>query len=181
METAREAIILAAMKGVRLHGLHGVRIRHISDIAGVLPSSIYGYFNGKEDLMQACFSHVSDCVAQMISLACSAAEELDAAERKKSFWNCLFRWFLQHPDETMFFYRYCDRPDLTEHVILTSSSYGVYCDAIKRLPAMEKLEPLLSWVHVLLGTARYAGYVSLGILPETETCYSQIYSCIFGA
>ena len=75
METAREAMIKAAMKGVRLYGLHGVRIRHISELADVLPSSIYGYFKGKDHLMQACFARVPD---RLIPRKAELIEELKA-------------------------------------------------------------------------------------------------------
>ena len=58
MDDTKARIISATMKAVRQYGLEGVRIQNISDLAGISPGALYRYFDGKEELMEACFVHV---------------------------------------------------------------------------------------------------------------------------
>lgn len=179
METAKEAIILAAMKGVRIHGLHGVRIRHISELAGVLPSSIYGYFRGKEDLMQACFERVDCQLAKMMQTAAEdASREKEAERRRRQFWNALFHWLADHDDETVFFHRYCDRPGTFLAEASGTSCCAAYTAAMEKLTGTEK-GSFLSWLHEFLGTVRYAKYVIDGVLGHDMQTESDIYHMIF--
>lgn len=181
METAKEAIICAAMKGVRLHGLYGVRVRHISQLAEVLPSSIYAYFNGKEDLMQACFSYVCDLLSDVIQRSSLEADGLGRPDKLYSFWSKLYRWMLLHPDETVFFHRYCDRPDMKPDTLRSCSCFHAFCAAADGVvPSFSEDRAMLSWLHVVLGTVRYAGYTIQGILPDKDAMQTRIFSIIFG-
>ena len=184
METAREAILRATMKGVRLYGLHGVRIRHISELAGVLPSSIYGYFKGKEDLLQACFERVTNQIADMMQQAKPRAELLpdDPADAMREFWVPFYRWLINHPDETVFFHRYCDGPNSPLNNI-GSEQPGDFVSAMCRLtsgvmPDNSDTYRLL-WLHGVLGTVRYAKYVIEGFLPNDSATEGAIFYLTF--
>lgn len=184
METAREAILRATMKGVRLYGLHGVRIRHISELAGVLPSSIYGYFKGKEDLLQACFQRVTEQIAGMMQQAKPRAELLpdEPQDAMREFWVPFYRWLINHPDETVFFHRYCDGPNSPLNTI-GSEQPGDFVSAMSSLakgvlPENSDTYRLL-WLHGVLGTVRYAKYVIEGFLPDNAETEAGIFYLTF--
>ena len=185
METAREAMIKAAMKGVRLYGLHGVRIRHISELAGVLPSSIYGYFKGKDHLMQACFERVTEQISEMMKQAKPRAELLQDSPQQamREYWVPFYRWLLRHPDETVFFHRYCDGPSGPLSSVKDSEWHGDFVSAMSPLahgvlPDSPETERLL-WLHGVLGTVRYAKYVIEGLLPDNAQTESGIFFLTF--
>ena len=185
METAREAIIKAAMKGVRLYGLHGVRIRHISELADVLPSSIYGYFKGKDHLMQACFARVTEQITELMKQARPRAELLQDHPRQamREFWAPFYRWLLRHPDETVFFHRYCDGPNGPLGNVKDSEWSGDFVSAMTpfvqgALPDSPATERLL-WLHGVLGTVRYAKYVIEGLLPDDPQTENGIFFLLF--
>lgn len=58
LDDTKTRILTATMKAVRQYGLEGTRIQNISELAGLSPGALYRYFEGKDDLMIACFTYV---------------------------------------------------------------------------------------------------------------------------
>ena len=58
LDDTKTRIIFATMKAVRQHGLEGVRIQNVSDLAGISPGALYRYFDSKDHLIEACFTYV---------------------------------------------------------------------------------------------------------------------------
>jgi AcrR family transcriptional regulator len=52
-EEKRDAIIEAALKAYALYGINGTKLQYVADLAGIGKSTIYEYFQSKEDLEQA--------------------------------------------------------------------------------------------------------------------------------
>ena len=53
LDDTKTRILSAAMKAVRQYGLEGVRIKNVSEIAGISPGAIYRHFDSKEQLLTA--------------------------------------------------------------------------------------------------------------------------------
>ena len=47
MDSTKEHIIMAGIKGVRQYGLEGVRVQNISKLAGLTQGAMYRYFKSR--------------------------------------------------------------------------------------------------------------------------------------
>lgn len=178
----REDIIHAAMKGVRLHGLDGVRIQHIGKLAGTVTSNIYAYFNGKEDLMRACFDQVDRQIARVFDQIRIDPRTLaaDPEHEVRRLWTTYYRWLVSHPDETVFYHRYRDSPAFL--AVQREQDFSYFASFIKilqmfqdRYHIYERVDQRVLWLHALTGTVMYAKYVVEGVLPNTPETEESIF------
>ena len=65
LDDTKTRLIYAAMKAVRQYGLEGMRIQHVSDLAGVSPGALYRYFESKDQLIEECFTFVDKQAASI--------------------------------------------------------------------------------------------------------------------
>lgn len=47
VDDTKTRIISATMKAVRQHGLEGIRVQTVSELAGISPGALYRYFEGR--------------------------------------------------------------------------------------------------------------------------------------
>jgi AcrR family transcriptional regulator len=57
-EEKRNLIIDAALKAYVLYGIKGTKLQHVADLAGIGKSTIYEYFQSKEDLEKATINKI---------------------------------------------------------------------------------------------------------------------------
>ena len=169
MDNTRTRIIYAAMAAVRQYGLEGVRIQQVSEFAGITPGAIYRHFASKEQLLIECFTYVDK----------QAAEILGAV---KELWQPYFRFWVAHPDETIFYHRFRDsvffpKYDRTRDVTYFNKFIGMVRAFKIVFPRLDRINQDLLWLHVLTSTVMYAKYVVEGTLPnnrETEDTVFQL-------
>ena len=184
MEDTRIRIIIATMKAVRQYGLEGVRIQNISDIAGISPGALYRYFEGKDQLLEECFTYVDRQAAEIFEhLKWNPLTMIkDPFGAVKSLWQPYFRFWLAHPDETVFYHRFRDsaffpKYDKNREVTYFSTFGGMVRLFKEAFPGLNQLNQDLLWHHVLTSTVMYAKYVVEGSLPndqETEDTIFQL-------
>lgn len=104
MET-KEKIMQSAIKCTGLYGLEEVRTRRIAQDCGLSESNIYRFFSGKDELLQACYDAVDSRIAGFCRRM-GAAPEGDTEEIFRARWVRLFRFLLQHPEDTVFYYHF---------------------------------------------------------------------------
>lgn len=182
VEDTRTRIVRSAMKAVRQYGLEGVRIQNISDLAELTPGALYRYFNSKDDLMKACFFHVDRQVAALYDhfeldpiLLVS-----DPAAAVKKLWLPYYRFWIAHPDETVFYHRFMDSAKFPEFNKRRDISYfaafdGMVSRFLRMLPGLNRLNHHLLWLQVLTGTVVHAKYVVEGVLPNTAETEEEIF------
>ena len=110
MDDTKTRIISSAMKAVRQYGLEGVRIQNVSELAGITPGAIYRYFDSKDQLLVECFTYVDKQAAAVfehldVNPLTMLASPMGAV---KSLWLPYFRFWVAHPDETIFYHRFRD-------------------------------------------------------------------------
>ena len=110
MDDTRTRIIFAAMKAVRQYGLEGMRIQNVSDLAGVSPGALYRYFESKDQLILESFQYVDKQAAAIFehlkfNPLLMVTDPMGAV---KSLWLPYFRFWVSHPDETVFYHRFRD-------------------------------------------------------------------------
>lgn len=109
MDDTKTRILSATMKAVRQYGLEGTRIQNISKLAELSPGALYRYFEGKDDLMVACFTYIDQQAAAVFDCLKFDPQAMlsDPMGAVKSLWLPYFRFWVARPDETIFYYRFC--------------------------------------------------------------------------
>lgn len=96
-------ILDATLELVSEHGLTGLSIAKIAARANASPGIIYHYFEGKDALIHTLYGLVLERYAQGLG---EAVYELPALERLKRLWHHTFRFYTDHPEETVFLEQY---------------------------------------------------------------------------
>lgn len=179
----KDEIISAAMKGVRLYGLEGLRMRHIGELAGTSVGNIYQYFNGKEQLLQECFERIDRQIAHLFDSAQlnPAALAVNPEQEIYRLWSVYFRWLVAHPDETIFYHRFRDSStfpafDKQRDVSYFASFIGVVHLFEQMYHFHDKVNDNILWLFILTGTVMYAKYVVEGVLPDTPETERSIFN-----
>lgn len=178
LDDTKTRIILAAMKAVRQYGLEGVRIQNVSELAEISPGALYRYFDSKDELVVECFTYVDRQAAEIFEhLQFDPMTMLtDPVGAVKSLWLPYFRFWVAHPDETIFYHRFRDSSFFPEYDRKREVNYfGAFVGMVRafreRYPALKEINQHLLWLHVLTSTVMYAKYVAEGVLAadrETE-------------
>lgn len=184
MDNTRTRIIYAAMAAVRQYGLEGVRIQQVSEFAGITPGAIYRHFASKEELLIECFTYVDKQAAEIFEhLQFNPLAMLtDPMGAVKELWQPYFRFWVAHPDETIFYHRFRDsvffpKYDKTRDVTYFNKFIGMVRAFKMVFPRLDRINQDLLWLHVLTSTVMYAKYVVEGTLPnnqETEDTVFQL-------
>lgn len=184
MDNTRTRIIYAAMAAVRQYGLEGVRIQQVSEFAGITPGAIYRHFASKEQLLIECFTYVDKQAAEIFEhLQFNPLAMLtDPMGAVKELWQPYFRFWVAHPDETIFYHRFRDsvffpKYDKTRDVTYFNKFIGMVRAFKMVFPRLDRINQDLLWLHALTSTVMYAKYVVEGTLPnnqETEDTVFQL-------
>ena len=184
MDNTRTRIIYAAMAAVRQYGLEGVRIQQVSEFAGITPGAIYRHFASKEQLLIECFTYVDKQAAEIFEhLQFNPLAMLtNPMGAVKELWQPYFRFWVAHPDETIFYHRFRDsvffpKYDRTRDVTYFNKFIGMVRAFKIVFPRLDRINQDLLWLHVLTSTVMYAKYVVEGTLPnnqETEDTVFQL-------
>ncbi len=185
MDDTRTRIIFAAMKAVRQYGLEGMRIQNVSDLAGVSPGALYRYFESKDQLILESFQYVDKQAAAIFehlkfNPLLMVTDPMGAV---KSLWLPYFRFWVSHPDETVFYHRFRDSAFFPKYDKSRDISYfGTFIGMVqlfkKVFPALDRMNQDLLWLHVLTSTVMYAKYVVEGILPDNQETEDTIFQLL---
>lgn len=182
MDDTRTKIIFAAMKAVRQYGLEGMRIQNVSELAGVSPGALYRYFDGKDQLIVECFTYVDKQAAEIFEhLKLNPLTMLaDPMGAVKKLWLPYFRFWVAHPDETVFYHRFRDsaffpKYDKSRDVGYFQTFIGMVQLFKKIFPDLNRINQDLLWLHVLTSTVMYAKYVVEGTLPNDQETEDTVF------
>lgn len=182
LDDTRTRILHAAMKAVRIYGLEGARIQNISELAGLSPGAMYRYFDGKDQLMAECFTYVDRQAAALFEHVkfnplLMLTDPMGAVKR---LWLPYFRFWVAHPDETVFYHRFRDSPSFIINDESRDTSYfSAFSDMVRifmnTFPSLRRINQDLLWHHVLTSTVMYAKFVVEGRLPNNEETEETIF------
>lgn len=185
MDDTRTRIICAAIKAVRQYGLEGMRIQNVSDLAGVSPGALYRYFESKDQLIVECFVYVDKQAAAIFEhLNFNPLTILtDPVGAVKSLWLPYFRFWVAHPDETVFYHRFRDSAFFPEYDKERDIAYfQMFIQVVhlfkKVFPALNRINQDLLWLHVLTSTVMYAKYVVEGTIPDNQDTEDTIFQLL---
>ncbi|MCI8598997.1 MAG: TetR/AcrR family transcriptional regulator [Lachnospiraceae bacterium] len=185
MDDTKNRIIYAAIKAVRQYGLEGVRIQNISDLAEISPGALYRYFDGKDQLMVECFTYVDKQAAAIFeNLKFNPLMILtDPMGAVKKLWLPYFRFWVSHPDETVFYHRFRDsaffpKYDKSRDVAYFNTFIRMVNTFQNVFPRLKRMNQDLLWLHVLTTTVLYAKYVVEGVLPDNQETEDTIFQLL---
>lgn len=185
LDDTRTRIILAAMKAVRQYGLEGMRIQNVSDLAGVSPGALYRYFESKEQLIVECFTYVDKQAAEIFERLNVTPQAMlaDPMGSVKKLWQPYFRFWVAHPDETVFYHRLRDSAffpnyDKRRDITYFNAFIGMVRLFKKAFPALRRMNQDLLWLHVLTSTVMYAKYTVEGLLPDNQETEETIFQLL---
>lgn len=185
MDDTNTNILRAAMKGVRLYGLEGVRIKNIAELANLTPGAIYRYFESKEDLMRTCFVTVDRQVAALFDQIQLDLQMLDShpVEQVRALWHPYFRFWIAHPDETVFYHRFRDSASFPKYDRLRDvRHFDTFIQMVENFrqayPGLNRLNTSILSLHMLTSTVLCAKYVVEGTLPDTEETENSIFQLL---
>lgn len=187
MTNQRNVLIQAAIKAVRLHGMDGVRMQHIGQIAHATPSSIYLYFKGKDELLRVCYEQIDHEIARIFGKINATSNEIitDPEQVIHEAWTSYWKWLLSHPDETIFFHYYRDWSGFPEYDMHRDvSHFDPFVRAVNSFyqhhPGMNSVPPILLWLFWLDGTVMYARYVVQGVFPNSQETENAVFRLLMG-
>ena len=173
------------MKAVRQYGLEGVRIQNVSEFAEISPGAIYRYFEGKEQLLIECFTYVDKQAAAIFEhLKFNPWIMLtDPIGAVKGLWLPYFRFWIAHPDETIFYHRFRDssffpKYDKNRDVTYFKTFIDMVCAFKRVFPQLDSINQDLLWLHVLTSTVMYAKYVVEGIIPDNKETEDTVFQLL---
>lgn len=182
LDDTKTRIMLSAMKAVRQYGLEGVRIQNVSELAGITPGAIYRYFDSKDQLLVECFTYVDRQAAAIfehldVNPLAMLANPIGAV---KALWLPYFRFWVAHPDETIFYHRFRDsmffpKYDKSRDVTYFKKFIKMVHIFKRVFPSLNRINQDLLWLHVLTSTVMYAKYVVEGILPNDQDTEDTIF------
>jgi AcrR family transcriptional regulator len=178
MVTQRENILRAAIQGVRMYGLGGVRIKHISSIAGSSVGNIYQHFGSKENLMRECFEWVDRQISRLYTNVAWNVQNLSVDTEEKLFnqWRVWYRWLLDHPDETIFYHQYINEPFYASYEKDRSQHAATrYYQHVPSGLMRDGLNTRLFLFVSVNTTLMYARGVIEGAIPNTEDVERSIF------
>ena len=185
LDDTRTRIIFAAIKAVRHYGLEGMRIQNVSDLAGISPGALYRYFASKDQLIVECFTYVDKQAAAIFEkLEFNPLTMLtDPMGSVKKLWLPYFRFWVAHPDETVFYHRFRDSAFFPEYDKRRDATYfhtfiGMVRLFMKGFPALRQINQDLLWLHILTSTVMYAKYVVEGTLPDNQETEETIFQLL---
>lgn len=182
MDDTKTRILSATMKAVRQYGLEGARVQNISGLAGISPGAMYRYFKSKDELLAACFTYVDQQAAAIFEdlRFNPLAMRTDPLGVVKDLWLPYFRFWVAHPDETVFYHRFRDSAAFPRFYKSYNSSHfqafgGMVRAFMDTFPCLRRINQDVLWLHVLTSTVMYAKYVVEGLLPNSQETEDTVF------
>ena len=182
MDDTKTRILSATMKAVRQYGLEGARVQNISGLAGISPGAMYRYFKSKDELLAACFTYVDQQAAAIFEdlRFNPLAMRTDPLGVVKDLWLPYFRFWVAHPDETVFYHRFRDSAAFPRFYKSYNVSHfqafgGMVRAFMDTFPCLRRINQDVLWLHVLTSTVMYAKYVVEGLLPNSQETEDTVF------
>ena len=182
MDDTKTRILSATMKAVRQYGLEGARVQNISGLAGISPGAMYRYFKSKDELLAACFTYVDQQAAAIFEdlRFNPLAMRTDPMGVVKDLWLPYLRFWVAHPDETVFYHRFRDSAAFPRFYKSYNVSHfqafgGMVRAFMNTFPGLRRINQDVLWLHVLTSTVMYAKYVVEGLLPNSQETEDTVF------
>lgn len=94
------------IKSVAQYGFENASVKVISKSAGVSPSTIYCYYDNKEELFEATFMYLAGVFCRFYSSDVFGLMGQSKEETCHNFWNHYIKFYMANADAVLFYVRY---------------------------------------------------------------------------
>lgn len=108
----REAILRATMQLITEHGFHATPMSMVAKQAGVAAGTIYHYFSSKEELIMQLYAELKQKMGNAMLQGDEGSGNI--RDRFFRFYQNLFVYFTQNPEEFIFLEQYANSPYITQ-------------------------------------------------------------------
>lgn len=180
-----ERLIQSTIELGAKNGLLNLTTKKIARHAGVSEGMIYFYFEGKTNLIEACFFQIDRRIAAAFERSDSMSlSDKPPEEEVYTLWEMLFQKLLAAPDELIFYRRFLGStyytPEVEEKRLEYFSSFAEIVTAlINRYDVYGKCTSTLVWEYLLSTTYMFAERVIQGKYPADKNTTQQIFTLIY--
>lgn len=107
----RDDILAAALRLVSQHGFHGTAMSMLAAEANCGAGTIYNYFKGKDDLLEALFRKLK--TEFMTAVLADDVEGAPLEQRFMHMWRNSIHFFITYPEKLAYFQQYHSSPYFT--------------------------------------------------------------------
>ena len=178
-----QELIHSVIRVVSENGIENTTIKKIAASAKVTASGIYGYYQDKDDLLQASFLWADDFFASNVRQIYRQRLPEDSLQR---LWKRCFFFMLDFRDETMFYVRFLystlfSKELMEKHIRNFSRISTVLFSFVNDGSSTESVDKQFLLDHVLNNTLIYAEKIISGKIEMTEETVDRIWNVICGA
>ncbi|MFR9751808.1 TetR/AcrR family transcriptional regulator [Nocardia sp. 004] len=158
----RAAAVRRALRAlVARNGFHGTSMNAVAKQAGVATGTAYTHYASKDELVLATYRETKAWLAAAVTAGLDTAAQ--AAERFRSAWVSIYRYFEAHPDHARFLLQVDNSPyrEAAHHAAIADGDPLV--DQMVLPDVASRLLPLPLEVHYELGFAPAVRLATAGI------------------
>ncbi len=183
----REQILAAALRLVSQHGFHGTSMSMLATEADCGAGTIYNYFSGKEELLEALYRKLK--LEFVTAIMADDSQEQTLENRFMRMWQNIIHYFVAFPDKAAYFQQFHSSPYYNaESDVFTMEVLkpllAVYAEAmqlgaIRSIP-QPVLESLTIDLAISLARRHSNGEILLDedlILETGQACWQSLKSC----
>jgi AcrR family transcriptional regulator len=149
----RSAILNTALGLLVENGFHNTPMSLIAKQAGVSAGIIYHYFESKDDLIHQLYQEVEARFAA--ALVAGEPQQLEATERVRQVWLSAYKFYISHPQETLFMEQYKNSPFYKHEMEISDEAANLLAKKVQEDMAEGKIAelPMLVFYDLTLGVA----------------------------
>jgi AcrR family transcriptional regulator len=172
----RTAILDATLGLISQNGFHGTSMSMIAKEAGVSAGIIYHYFESKDDLIDELFVALKQDFGRALSDGYDP--ELPLREQAQVVWVNAVRYYLQHPQETIFMEQYIRSPyyraEIEERVADSALPVFQFLDQVRQEQIIKDLPDLVFYALTIEVASSLAQKHAAGLLVMDDALIEQV-------
>lgn len=180
---SRSLMMNAAIKIVAERGFEGFTTKRWAATAGVAEGSLYYHFKSKDDLLEQAFFYIDQEIVGLYSDASDAFRKIRDLKDLKDYlidgWKRYYYYLVEHPQKTVFYYRYLTSPRCNEKIQKSRMSYVLTfqkrLEDTKELRNLkDKINPEVLWMYIANTAVSFAFGVVTGAVENKKETVSQM-------
>ena len=169
-------------------GIENTRTKHVADYAGFSEATMYRRFPTKEILLRDTFLYIDNQISGILTQSAATRDAEDKSFESWAYpvWHKIYRYLIEHKEETVFLIRYRYSSLYTDNVrdmrqVNNGSFRKVYDSFEKKLgPGTRDLSSfLINYIFEM--TLCFAQKVITGELPDNEETTQSIWLAVSSA
>ena len=146
-EESRALMMEAAIRIVARHGFEGFTTKKWAAEAGVAEGSLYYHFDDKGDLLNQAFIYIDREMAAICSdISAAGLDKAGVRALAEELWKKFYHYLIDHPDRTMYYYRFRTSPRYTAEIREVQETYlGSFLSTFRAISDVTGIGRHIDW------------------------------------